>query len=155
MPERLRGFFHARDGEGTDPVRHHYWEGQTDDPDEPQIWAYAGRASHAPGEAMTLHVSTTCPGYRVTVRRDGTGDEIVWQSGEIEGRFHPAPPDCSVRGCGWPVALEVPVGEDWPSDGYLVILEGQHPKGPARHAHVVLVRAAEPAPLVLIACTNT
>jgi hypothetical protein len=155
MAERLRGFLHARDGEGGDPVRHHYYEAQSGDRQEPQIWAYTGAHAYSPGEVMALHVSTTCHAYRVTVRRDGTGCGTVWQSGEIRGAFHPAPADCSVTGCGWPVALEVPVGADWPSDGYLVVLEGAHARGPARHAHVVLIRAAEPAPLLLVACSGT
>lgn len=155
MPERLGGFFHARDGEGADPIRHHRWEVQSADPAEPQIWAYTGKPSYAPGEVMTLHVSTTCARYRVDIRRDGTGTGTVWHSGEIAGVFHPAPPDCSAAGCGWPAALEIPMGADWPSDGYLVVLEGDHANGPARHAHVVLIRAAEPAPLLLIACTDT
>jgi len=157
MPERLKGFFHARDGEGTDPVRHHYWEQQTDDLAEPQIWAYTSRMSYAPGEVMELHVSTTCPTYRVTIRRDGTGTGTAWQSGELAGGFHPIAPDCSVRGCGWPVAVSLEIPADWPSDGYLVILEGGHPNGPARHAHVVLIRARQgaEAPLLLIACTGT
>ena len=105
MPERLKGFFHARDGEGSDPVRHHYWETQSNDPAEPQIWAYTGRQCYAPGEAIALHVSTTCKSYRVTIRRDGTGGDTLWQSGEIEGAFHPVPPDCSAMGCAWPVTL--------------------------------------------------
>ena len=157
MVERLRGFIHAPDGMGADPVRDHYYEAQTSDPDEPQIWAYTGRPSYGPGEVLELHVSTTCPSYRVTIRRDGTGFEIVWRSGEMAGAFHPAPPDCSVAGCGWPVALSLEVSLGWPSDGYLVILEGAHPAGPARHAHVVLIRgaAADPAPMLLIACTGT
>jgi hypothetical protein len=157
MPERLTGFLHARNGEGADPVRHHYWEQQTDNPAEPQIWAYSSQFSYAPGEVMELHVSTSCPAYRVTIRRDGTGSDTMWRSGEIAGAFHPAPPDCSVVGCGWPVALALEIPADWPSDGYLVILEGAHPAGPARHAHVVLIRgrADDPAPLLLIACTGT
>jgi hypothetical protein len=157
MPERLKGFIHAPDGLGSDPVRHHYYETQTDDRQEPQIWAYTGRHSYGPGEVLELHVSTTCLSYRVTVRRDGTGDEIVWQSDEMTGAFHPAPADCSVVGCDWPVALRLEIPADWASDGYLVILEGEHPAGTARHAHVVLIRGAvaDPAPLLLIACTGT
>ena len=157
MAERLRGFFHAPDGQGSDPVRHHYYEAQTDDPAEPQIWAYTGQQSYAPGETLELHVSTTCASYRVTIRRDGGADTVVWKSGELAGAFHSAPADCSAVGCGWPVALQVEIGADWPSDGYLVILEGQHPNGSARHAHVVLVRGRldAPAPLLLIACTST
>ena len=157
MAERLKGFIHAPDGLGSDPVRHHYYEAQTGDRHEPQIWAYTGRHSYGPGEVLELHVSTTCPSYRVTIRRDGTGNQTVWQSGEMAGAFHPAPPDCSVAGCGWPVALSLEIPADWASDGYLVILEGTHPAGPARHAHVVLIRAAvaEPASLLLIACTGT
>ena len=38
MPERLKGFIHAPDGMGSDPVRHHYYEAQTNDRQEPQIW---------------------------------------------------------------------------------------------------------------------
>jgi hypothetical protein len=134
VTERLQGFFHAPDGMGADPVRHHYYETQTDDRHEPQIWAYTGRPIYGPGETLELHVSTTCLKYRMTIRRDGSGCETVWQSGEMTGPFHPAPPDCSVVGCGWPVtlSLEVPVG--WASDGYLVIMEGKHPAGSARHA---------------------
>jgi hypothetical protein len=157
MAERLRGFFHAPDGKGADPVRDHYYELQTGDPGEPQIWAYTGRPSYGPGEVLELHVSTTCSSYRVAIRRDGTGDETVWQSDEMPGAFHAAPANCSAAGCGWPVALRLEVPADWASDGYLVILEGEHPAGPARHAHVVLIRAApdSPAPMLLIACTGT
>ena len=75
MAERLRGFIHAPDGLGGDPVRHHYYEAQTNDGQEPQIWAYTGRPGYGPGEVLELHVSTTCPSYRVTIRRDGTSTD--------------------------------------------------------------------------------
>ncbi|MFM8357459.1 MAG: hypothetical protein ACKOET_02770 [Verrucomicrobiota bacterium] len=42
------------------------------------IEGYAGQVSYAPGEALTLHVSTTAEAFEVEVARLGGQREVVW-----------------------------------------------------------------------------
>ncbi len=51
------------------------------------------------------------------VARDGAHRDIVWRGGGAAGH-HAVPDDASSRGCGWPAAFNIPVGEDWRSGYY-------------------------------------
>ena len=60
-------------------------------------------------------------------------------AGRARADHHATPADASANGCGWPVALEIPVG-DWPSGYYAVTLTA----GDERAEAFLVVRAAEP-----------
>ncbi len=139
-------------------VFENFYEKASNDPGELEIWCYSDRLSYAPGETLRLHVSTSAPRYDLTITRDGARPEAVHRAEGLEGRFHPAPADCSVKGCRWPVAYEIAIPPDWRSGGYLLeaVAHGRDGATFTQH-HLFLVRAAagEEAPLLLVAATGT
>jgi hypothetical protein len=139
-------------------VFENFYEKAGNDPDQLEIWCYSNRLSYAPGETLRLHISTTAVRYDLTIVRDGARPQVVHRAEGLSGRFYPAPADCSVAGCGWPVEFELAIPPDWRSGGYLVeaVARGQDGAAFAQH-HLFLVRAAagEEAPLLLVAATGT
>ena len=116
--------------------------------------AYCFPRSATPGETLPLHVSTDVASFDVEVARDGADREVVWRAGSIDGSAFEAPADAAANGCGWPVALEIPVGEDWRSGYYSVVLTA----GEERTDAFLVVRpgAGGPrAPIVLVLSTTT
>ena len=106
-------------GQWPSVTRENTFFGASDDPDVLQLWAYSDALSYVPGDTVRFHVSTNAATWDVTILRDGAESREVHASGGHTGAFHETPGDCSVRGCGWPVAFEVRVGADWESGGYL------------------------------------
>ena len=86
------------------------------------VEGYANQVSVAAGEGLGLCVSTNAQRYSVKITRVGCDRQIVWTKDEIPGKKYPVPDDASTHGCKWPEALEVPVGKDWPSGYYHVLL---------------------------------
>ena len=113
--------------------------------------AYCWPRSADPGQAVGLHVSTDAAGFEVTVTRDGAESLEVWR-GTGSADHHTTPADASANGCGWPVALDIPIG-DWPSGYYAVTLSA----GDERAEAFLVVRAAgrERAPNLLVISTST
>ena len=117
------------------------------------IEAYCWPQSVVPGESVALHLSTDAPTVQVEVARDGAERETAWR-GEAEGAFHPTPDDASSHGCGWPAALQIPVGADWRSGYYAVTVT----VGDQRADAFLVVRSApdaEPAPILMVLSTTT
>ncbi len=131
------------------------------------IEGYAGQVSYAPGEALTLHVSTSAPAFSAEIVRVGAERVSVWKQDGIVGAAHGIPEDASSNGCGWPVALSLPIPADWRSGYYEVALRiadggGKYVRRNARSAsatcYFVLREAAgiaEPAAVLLQLSTNT
>ncbi len=122
-----------------------------------EIEGYCGALGVAPGETVTLHVSTPAERYDVTVERWGGVREVVWERADVPGSFTPPPPDADSRGCSWPVSLEIPVGDDWRSGFHLVTLRA-HGAAPGRdvaHAGFVVRAGQQPARTALVLDTNT
>ena len=85
------------------------------------IRGYPRHASVRPGDTLTLHVSTTAPGFRVEWRRQSAELEPVAgpDHGVLAGHTLPeGPPD---RDWGWP-AYDFPVPETWHSGAYIALL---------------------------------
>ncbi len=62
-----------------------------------------------------------------------------------------------MEGCGWPVAIELPIPLDWPPGAYVVKVADER-DGRSESEHLFFLRAAEeaePAPLLLLAATST
>ncbi len=131
------------------------------------IEGYCGRQSVAPGETVTLHVSTRSDRYDVVVERWGTERRHRWTARDLPGRFHPVPDGADAHGCDWPAAVEIPVGDDWDSGFHLVTLtaHGAPPGRDTAYAYVVVRppdpgagRGAEPdrgGRALLVLATNT
>ena len=147
----MQGFFVAGPLDDGDPVTGHYYEVASADPARPQVWGYAGALSYRPGEVLRLHAMSSAREARLTIARDGLTPFTVLDT-TIPTTFAPTPADCSVRGCGWPVAFEHEIPAHWPSGVYTLTLkvEGHRSQG-----LFVLKPAAPTARLALILATGT
>lgn len=147
----MQGFFVTGPYDDGDPVTGHYYEMASDDPARPQVWGYTAALSHAPGETLRLHAMSSASQARLTIARDGLTPQTVLQA-TIPTSFATTPADCSVRGCGWPLAFETQIPEDWPTGVYTVTLEIE---GHASQAIFVLKPVRPAARLALILATGT
>lgn len=123
----------------------------------PTIAGYASNQSVAPGEKVGLCVSTNAPTFSVEIARLGAKREVVWKKAEIQGAEHPTPKNASSHGCHWPVAVEVPITDDWKSGYYDIRFQTTGDK-PALGSAFFVVRPAEPgknAKILLQLSTNT
>lgn len=123
--------------------------------DEPRplfVEGYTAQVSYAPGEDLTLHVSTSARQFAVEIARVGAKIEPVWAAEAVEGREHPVPEDASSHGCRWPAALTLNIPSDWRSGYYEVVLKARDRGGKyiQRNARTAagtcffVLRAAEP-----------
>jgi len=135
-----------------------YYDSASDDPQVLQIWAYSDRIACRAGDLITLRVSTTAQHYDLEIGRDGLTYETLHSASGLPGRHHTAPADCSIAGCGWPVAWEFRVPQDWRPGGYLITLTARCGSQTVEYHHIVLIgspRDAPPAPLLLVCATPT
>lgn len=88
------------------------------------IRGYPGRPSVAPGERLTLHVSTDAPHFKVAFHRWGDGFEAMQVSDWLPGVDAPA----GVPETDWqwpPYLFDIP--RDWPSGVYVAHLQEPEP----------------------------
>ena len=141
-------------------VTGHYYEYPGMDGPRGEIWAYSDRITYAPGEIVTLFVSTTAPRFDLEIARDGAALRPVLTRTGIEGRWQDTPADCSVTGCGWSPAFAFEVEANWPSGAYRVTLRAEGGDGqPIVGHHLFVVRPPAHAPragrLLQVAATGT
>ncbi len=87
------------------------------------IEGYTGQTNYAPGDEVTVHVSTSTPKFSLEIARLGLKTEIVWTTKTpLPGAEHPIPENASSHGCGWPVAVRVKIPAEWRSGYYQVNL---------------------------------
>lgn len=100
------------------------WPSESQSPDRNalEVWGYAERFSYIAGETLKLHVSCSQPSYAITVARDGAAIETVFGREGIPGRRFEVPESSFAQGCGWPVALEIPISDQWRAGFYLITL---------------------------------
>ncbi len=155
---------HPRRGASTrspwpSAIHENFYERPSVDPEGPEIWCYSDRLSYAPGETIRLHVSSAAPRFDLKIQRDGATLETVFERRGLSAAWHPTPADCSVVGCGWPVAFELTVPADWRSGGYLATVRtGDDSGAEAVQQHVFVVRPAATgprAPLLMVASSCT
>jgi hypothetical protein len=120
-----------------------------------KVEGYSGRVSYAPGENVTLHVSTTASKFTAEFSRLGTEDVSVWKKEDIPGAFHPIPENASSHGCGWPAAITVTIPADWKSGYYHVTLSAAEAKSSCYFVLRESPDAKNPAPVLLQLSTNT
>ena len=119
------------------------------------IEGYPGSLSVAPGESLDLHVSTRAASWSVRIERWGVERVVVYEEAGLTGEFHEPPADADANGCDWPVALEVPVAEDWKSGFYLVTLTAEGAEPARAVAHAGFVVRGEGASMLYVLPTNT
>jgi hypothetical protein len=115
---------------------------------------YCFPRSAVPGERVPLHVSTDAAAFDVEVARVGAARETVWSTSGVTGARLAIPDDAAASGCGWPAAIEIPIGEDWRSGYYAVTLTA----GDERADAFLVVRptpAGPRAPMILVLATTT
>jgi len=138
----------------------------TSDPKPLFIEGYAGVVSLRQGAELPLHVSTSAPTFSVEIARVGAARTIVFSRDGIPGVAAPIPEAAAAAGCGWPVALRLPVPAEWPSGYYEVVLRAadgggryvQRGKRTAEATCFFIVRPAVPgatSKILLQLATNT
>lgn len=110
-----------------------------------QIEGYCDRLSVAPGETVSVHVSTHAERYAVTVERWGAERELLWSADDMAGEYTAPPHDADSHGCRWPESLAIPVGDDWRSGFYLVTLTAHGAPAGRDTAHAGFVVRGAPA----------
>jgi len=105
------------------------FSGAADEPGGLFVEGYAGRVSYAPGDDLTLHVSTSAATFAVEIVRLGAKTESVWSSASVSGREHSVPEDASSHGCRWPAALTRKIPAEWSSGYYQVTLRAREGGG--------------------------
>lgn len=86
------------------------------------IEGYAGQLSVAPGDHVSLHVSTSESKFDVKVLRLGASEEPVWQVKGVAGTTRSIPENASSHGTNWPESLRLTVPNEWRSGYYEVRL---------------------------------
>ena len=122
-------------------VRGHYYEYPGMDGERGEIWCYTDRLAYAPGERVTLHVSSTAPAFRLDILRDGGSETPVFEKHGLAGRWQDTPDQCSVEGCGWEASFDFSLPADWPSGAYRITLTAEGRDGdPIFCRHLFIVR---------------
>jgi hypothetical protein len=130
------------------------------------IEGYAGRLSYAPGEELTLHVSTTAAKFTLEITRLGAKPQVVHTQADVTGTESPIPENASSHGCHWPAAIQLPIPETWTSGYYQVALKAadnggkfvQRNRRTAESSCFFIVRPKEPGKttsILLQLSTNT
>jgi hypothetical protein len=121
------------------------------------VEAYCSELSAQPGATIALHVSCRADRYGVEIHRWGASRDLMWSAADLTGQEHPIPADADSNGCDWPVAVTVPIGEQWRSGFYLVTLTARDaPADRSVGCAAFVVRAAPTrARALLVLATNT
>lgn len=112
-----------------------------------RIWAYCDALSYAPGDLVRVHVQCSTATFDLEITRDSATPQIVLAKEGLRRSEAETPEDCSVKGCGWPVAFEFRVPEDWRSAAYRLttrVAAGGNQRANEHH-HLFIVRPAPPA----------
>lgn len=97
------------------------------------IEGYAGKVSYAPGEELTLCVSSGGAAFSVEITRLGAVPVRVWGAENVAGQAYPVPENASSHGCAWPVAVRVKIPPEWKSGYYQVVLRTRDGGGGFTH----------------------
>jgi len=128
-----------------------------DHPDAyPSVWAYTDALSYQTGDTVRVRAFDSAEGScRLTVIRDGA-TPIVVHDVTISCEA-PATNEAPWRnGCGWPVSVELTIGESWPAGGYIIELARlTDPSARSEHWFAVLPQLVTADRIALIACTCT
>jgi hypothetical protein len=126
---------------------------------EHEIEGYAGSASLAQGEPLSLFVSTTARGFTATAYRlgwyQGHGAREVWKSKTVRGGAQRAATVTAATNTvttDWDPALQVPT-DDWPPGAYLVKLDAE--TGGQRYVPVTVRSPSCAGKVVLKSCVQT
>lgn len=123
------------------------------------IEGYTGQVSYQPGEPIGFHLSSQAPQADLVIFRVGAERIQVETRQGIAVHLQPVPPRASSEGCGWPLTLEIPVGENWKSGYYEAVFHVAG--GGGQSAQAVIPFVIRPSPrkerrgILLQLSTNT
>lgn len=110
------------------------------------VEGYCDRLSYLTGDTVRLATRCTSARYDVSVQRWGAtqkSDAPVWTATGLQGAVPATPSDADANGACWPVSVEIPIAESWPSGFYLVTLTAHDAPDDRRTGHACfVVRAA-------------
>lgn len=86
------------------------------------VEGFADQLSVAPGEELSLHVSTSEAVFDVEILRIGAQEESVWEKRGVSGGAHPVPENASSHGTKWPASVSLTIPDSWRSGYYHVKL---------------------------------
>jgi hypothetical protein len=121
---------------------------------ENALWGYTDASSYAPGETVTLFVSSPIADVKCSVARIGADEIRVHEQSGIHAGHHDIPAHAYRDGCGWPETFSFTVGKDWSSGYYKLQLRA----GELLGEHFFVVRSASPGANsrhALVLATNT
>ena len=123
----------------------------------PTVAGYCWPQSADAGGRVDLHLSASTGTIDVEVARIGGEREVVVRAAQVDVGDHALPDDASSRGCDWPVALTLDVGDDWTSGYYEVLLTGTADGRRATDRAFLVVRPATDSDrsVLLVLGTNT
>jgi len=127
-------------GDPIRPVHQRQWyEKPGRDDGRPEVWGYMDRLSYAAGERLALHLCASEPKVDLEIWREGARPRCVLSQQGIAAAWQETPEDCSVAGCGWPVAWELTIPEDWPSGAYRITARIEDAAGQHAEAHHLFI----------------
>ena len=137
----------------------HYYEYPGMDGERGEIWGYTDRFSYAPGDVVTLFVSSTADRFDMELARDGAELVKVFEKSGLASRWQDTPDQCSVEGCGWQASFEFAINADWSSGAYRMTLTAEGRDGrPIVSHHLFIVcplPGRKPGRILQIAATGS
>lgn len=137
---------------GPGPAAHsdsrHGWEYEKplNNPEIAEVWCYTPRYSFRAGDTIDFHMHSTRPQVEIEIYREGPEQETVFQRANIPVERANTPDQPHINGCGWPVALRIPVPETWRSGFYVVIVRVRDDDGGVfEREHFFVVNPTSPA----------
>ena len=137
---------------GPGPAAHsdtrHDWgyEKALNNPEIAEVWCYTPRYSYKAGETIDFHMHSTRANAEIEIYRDGEHPKLVYERKNIAVSAVPTPSNAHIHGCGWPIALQVPVSAEWPSGFYVVIVRVRDDDGGVfEREHFFVVNPTKPA----------
>ncbi len=137
---------------GPGPAAHsdtrHDWgyEKAQNNPEIAEVWCYTPRYSYKAGETINFHMHSTRANAEIEIYRDGEHPKLVYERKNIAVSAVPTPSNAHIHGCGWPIALQVPVSAEWASGFYVVIVRVRDDDGGVfEREHFFVVNPTKPA----------
>ncbi len=122
------------------------------------VAGYTDQTSYAPGEVVSLRISSNAEEVSLRLSRLGPKAEVVFEKNEIAVAEHTIPDRASSHGCNWPVATEVKIPDKWQSGYYQVQFTVQKDGMKAEATAFFILRASKPgesSKILLQLATNT
>jgi hypothetical protein len=136
------GFRFERQLQGHDCVHVLHYQTAMADPGTLEAYCYTDRISYAPGDAVSIHVSSTAETVELEIIRDGLEPRSIAAFPSVAAESVPTPHDFYAAGCRWPVALRWVVPSDCRSGFYVLRIRARRGTQAVEHEHGFCVRKA-------------